>query len=253
MIKFIQKIIYHIFQNNLDESKDCLFDIDSLDILLKYDKEHENFVDLQKFIENNRTYFTSINKNGRKIFRFFLKIGADPNIPDKYGIYPLQYAFFSNFDEEILMLINSNKIDFKVKLIDIIYDKKFGKKKEIISDLYDFHLRSKISNDMLIQNYTTYLHLAAANRNPKILQTFLEKRLIDLNIEDDLENTPLIDACILNKRSNVELLFKMDDLDYHHCNKDGKDALHILDPSLKDDDNVKDKNKNYIFNIVNSR
>lgn len=94
----LNSAFYDIFQNNLDESKDCLFDIDSLEILLKYDKEHENFIDLQKFIENNRTYFTSINKNGRKIFRFFLKIGADPNIPDKYGIYQLQYAFFSNFD-----------------------------------------------------------------------------------------------------------------------------------------------------------
>lgn len=218
-------------------------------MLLQNDK-----IDVNLYDENGDTYLTrAISKGNYEISRLLIKYSkTDINFKNNHNQTPLTIAVSNQSDgivellindEEILMLINSNTIDFKVKLIDIIYDKKFGKKKEIISDLYDFHLRSKISNDMLIQNYTTYLHLAAANRNPKILQTFLEKRLIDLNIEVDLGNTPLIDACILNKRRNVELLFKMDDLDYHHCNIDGKDALHILDPSLIDDDDVKDKNE----------
>ena len=66
-----------------------------------------------------------------------------------------------------------------------------------------------------------------------------------MNVTDDLGNTPLIDACIFNRGSNVEALFQIDNLDYRHCNKEGKDVLHILDASLQvGDRTTNDKNHN---------
>lgn len=70
--------------------------------------------------------------------------------------------------------------------------------------------------------------MAAKSDKKEILSLFLDKKLIDINVTDDLGETPLMDACRYERVENIELLFEMDDLDYLHCNKNGEDALKIV-------------------------
>ena len=231
----------NIFTNFLDPfNRTHYFGISHLRKLVDYDRKNNNYIDLNRISFEGRSYFTSIKKETieSNIFDFLLEIGADPNIPDGYGIYPLQYEFYSDFNQYILQLINSNKIDFSKRIPDL---------DSSLSAFYsiDMNLAKKKT-----KKYTTYLHLAARNGDREILKTFLDRKLIDVNVKDDFGNTPLITACIHNKGDNVELLFKMDDLDYLHKNKEGKDALHILDPSLPENDESLMNKNNYLMKLL---
>ena len=170
-----------------------------------------------------------------------LEIGCDPNIPDSLGIYPLQHLFDLGeiSSQAILILLNSKKIDLSIK-IPIYTNKKYSY--DPFSYITDMRESTKI-----ISNHITYLHLAASYNNPNILKEFIDKKLIDINVLDDNGNTPLIEACRSKRKNNIELLFKIENLDYLHCNNDGDDALKILNPSLKlSNESIKTKNEYYL-------
>ncbi|KAK8872183.1 hypothetical protein M9Y10_007947 [Tritrichomonas musculus] len=195
-------------------------------MLFQYDQKHDNLIDLNKLASNGETVFTSIfsdcqdEKDFSKIeviVNFLLENGADPNIPNQRGKYPLQHAIELDSIEFVNSLIKSKKIDFSKRM----------------------------------KNNKTFLHLASMSSNSLILKEFLDKNLIDINVTDDFGETPLMDACRFNRVDNVSLLFKEESLDYLHRNKSGQDALEIIqDPWQKSFILIKNKD-DYCFELLN--
>ena len=108
-----------IFQN-LSNKDNNSFTIDDLEKLIKYDKNHNNYIDLNRTTYNGRTYLTSLNNEmDQKLFSALIKFGINPNVQDKYGIYPLQYAFYICNSNLIRILIKSGKIDYNKRIPDV--------------------------------------------------------------------------------------------------------------------------------------
>ena len=214
--KYRIEIIKTILQNeNFDSKKSFIFNCfigtlvirnesyEIMKILIDYDKQHDNLINFKSLLPDGTSFFTFIKgtlldkddfPNIDNIVNLLLKNGADPNLPDKNSIYPLQHALKMKSDGFIIELLNSNKIDLK---------------------------------NQILRNNENYLHLAAY-QDPKIFKEFLNKNIFDINSKDPYGMTPLMIACKFKKRENVELLFKYDNLDYLSCNKNGDDALKIV-------------------------
>ena len=128
--------------------------------IIEYDENHYHFIDFTQPLEDGESYFTEIpafSSNIGEIAQFFLDHGADPNIPDKSGEYPLQYAILYNSADFIKVLLDSGKIDYSVRMNE---------------------------------THETYLHLAAKSINLKIMDEFINRNLIDPDVTDDLGNKP---------------------------------------------------------------
>lgn len=163
---------------------------------------------------------------------FFLDNGADPNMPDKFGIYPLQQAIKNDSLMLVDVLIGSNKIDYK-KRIPLSTEDDKNEAKE-----------------------TTYLHLAAAQINPVILQDLLNTNEFNVNVTNDIGETPLMIACKCKNINNIKRLFLQNDLDYLHQDNLGRDALEIISPSNDKEQNValsKDEYKSLLIEELTSQ
>lgn len=231
-----------IFMNSIEND----FNSKNLIELLEYDKKHNNYINVNESLSSLYSTLTGINQ---KAFSFLLEIGFDPNIPDRHGVYLLQYTLFLDAYSFIHSIIQSNKIDIKIKVPIIPYESY-----RLNNSYYNnikFEWEKNSSYKIVVKNYTTYLHLAAKFSNSQILKEFLDKKLIDVNVEDDLGNTPLIDACISKRKDNILQLFKLNNIDYQHCNKEGYDALKIINPALKDDDKVIQDKQQYLKELIN--
>ena len=100
--------------------------------------------------------------------------------------------------------------------------------KDLIQLKADWIMLLYLQIKKFLGNYIHYLHIAAINKNSKILSLLLQKSQIDINSVNEKGETPLIEACKSKCNDNINLLFKNDSLDFLHCNKDGKDALDII-------------------------
>lgn len=109
--------------------------------------------------------------------------------------------------EFVRSLIDSNKIDFSVKI--------------------PFKINAQYFIGS-IQKYSTYLHLAANLYKPAILTILLEKSTVDVNITDDFGNTALMDAFKKHRKEAIYLFFQREDLDYLHRNFEGNVALSLM-------------------------
>ena len=100
---------------------------------------------------------------------------------------------------------------------------------------------------------TTYLHLATRNADLRIISLFLDGHLIDINITDDLDETPLMEACRYENKKMINILSLFDGVDYLHKNKNGDDALHIINPHFKGKIEDKDEYFNELMrdNLIN--
>lgn len=195
--------------------------IDLLTFLINYDREHDNLIDLKKLLPTGKSFFTSLFSdlnNFKETVNFLLNYGADPNLPDVEQVYPLEYAIRVNSLEFVSALIDSNKIDFSQKV------------------------PSKKHYDYTDAKYKTYLHLAAESINTRILNELLKQKVIEINVTDDIGNSPLIEACRNYQIQNIEKLFEFDNLDFLHRNKEGKDALAVM-KGQNAPENVEDKNE----------
>ena len=74
--------------------------------------------------------------------------------------------------------------------------------------------------------------------NVDIFNLLLQNKSININIEDELGNTPLMEAYLFKNKTFIESLFRFKNLDYLHRNKKGEDAL-----SLANAKNQKPKNR----------
>ena len=160
--------------------------IEIMTLIYEHDQKHEHLIDFNKPLPNGKSYFTSIQyfiNNIVDVTKFLLDHGADPNIPDSCDIYPLEYAISTNLDEFVHVLIESNKIDYTKQ----------------ISNKMNFCTNAK---------YVTYLHLAARSRNSKILQEFIDKKLIDFNITNDAGDSPFMEAMKFNQFANCQILYE---------------------------------------------
>lgn len=214
--------------SNSDEIVKSFQNLEIMKKLYNYDKEHENLIDFTKLLSDGKSFFTSIYcdcKIIKQIADFLIEQGADPNMPDENDIFPLEKAILMNSYEFALSLINSNKIDYTVKI---------PKK----SNSYSNKLHIYINN-----GFTSYLHLAAKSERNDILLLLLNRNLIDINIPDNLGNTPLIEALIYKQYEHVSFFFEKEDLDYLHKNFDGNDALSIINEKYHDIDRESIKNK----------
>ena len=130
MIKY--KIINKYILLDLIESQ--TLDVIKLMIkLFEYDKKHDNLIDFNKLLPNGKSYFTSYTCyfNGlEQIFDFLLKNGIDPNMPDSNHLYPLEMAILDNSPELVKYFINTNKIDYSIK-IPILKKYRFKKEREL--------------------------------------------------------------------------------------------------------------------------
>ena len=90
-----------------------------------------------------------------------------------------------------------------------------------------------------------------------VLKLFLDKNVIDINSTDELGETPLMTACKARNVDIVDMLFQRDDLDFLHCNKEGKDAIDIIKQlSTKEAENArksKDDYHNKIIELINEK
>ncbi|KAK8841740.1 hypothetical protein M9Y10_026687 [Tritrichomonas musculus] len=227
LLKFVNNYddissVFTILNNN-DSWEDLFLEI------LAFNEKNGKFIDFTKNLKNEKSFFTIIRFpccKIQEIVQLYLKNGADPNLPDGFGVYPLQHAIEINSFEYVDALIKSNKIDFEIKI-------KKAKKTYYEKVMNDFIVLNGKSEDddeksRISGKCKSYLHLAARSEKSEILSLFLNKKLIDVNIKDSQDVTPLMEACMHKNIRNIELLFKMDDLDYLHRNKNGEDALKII-------------------------
>ena len=197
--------------------------IEMMQKLYKYDNEHGHLINFDKFFQNGRSFFTVIVNDFPEISEvcdFLIEHGADPNKADKNGNYPLEHAIRINSLGMATSLLNSNKINLNQT-----------------------------------KNGFSYLHLAAQNKNSEILSLLLEKNKIDVNSVNEQGDTPLIEACKAKCIGNIKVLFKRDDIDFNHCNKDGKDALDItlisLPPGIESIRQNKEKYRDKLISVIN--
>ena len=193
--------------------------------LCEYDIKHNHLIDFKSLLSTGFSFFTlRFNTNCIENYvNFLLEHGADPNVPDKNDVYPLEHAIQMESYPYVLALINSDRIDYSVKIKN--KSSLYRTKKAFLTDA----------------KYKSYLHLAARINNIDILNVFLDRNLIDINITDDLGETPLMEATRFQKIASVQILFKRDDLDFLHCNNKGKDALNLF--SDQQEDKITDKDK----------
>ena len=211
------------FTQNISVNFQLKASIEIMKGLYNYDQNHDHLINLNSLLKNGKTFFTSIPMNLGNVAEtvsFFLENGADPNIPDCDDIYPLEFGMMINSLDYVSPLIDSDKIDFTQKI------------------------PSKHEFGYVGPKYQSYLHLAAKSNNPRILQKILQKKAIDINIVDDLGETPLMTACLFKQQQNVYLLFKEENLDFHHKNKKGQDCVQALlnsnDPNYQPKENKDD-------------
>ena len=163
-------------------------------------------------------------------------------------IYPLEHAIRIKWLEYASALINSNKIDFSIRLNQINNNKDN-------QDNNGPYSNSKSAQPNKGNN--TYLHLATCVGCEKILSLLLSNKLIDINAEDSLGETPLIEACRNKNTESINLLFSMPDLDYKHCNKRGDDALRISEKICFCNDKKWPKNKQEyqvcLLDVINNK
>ena len=195
--------------------------------LYNYDKEHDHLIDFTKLLPNGLSFFTVINHESQfdeEIANFLLENGVDPNEPDKNGIYPLQRAI-SIFNSGVASaLIDSGKVDLTKQIQ--------------LTENYSFGFGPAERQRFLGDKYTTYLHIAASIEDPLMLTLFLDRKLIDVNIANDLGETPLMTACRYRRKQNIQILFNNDDLNFLYLNNEGNDALQIVGkPSTTKDKN----------------
>ena len=177
-----------------------------LDLLIEHDSKHQ--INFSKPLPNGKSYFTTLSpsaKNLKEVVDYLLKHGADPNSEDKFGEYPLQYA------------INSLSLEFVKTLIDT----------KKINLLMRIHIYEEINGYTTTDVSSTYLHLAAKSKDSKIFDKIFDFKLININSLDSQGETPLM-VCVRYKNTDIiRKLFKEDDLDYEHRNKNKENVLDI--------------------------
>lgn len=198
--------ILKAFNKYFSKKKDEL-NVETLTLLYEYDKQHYNMIDLNRILENGHSYFTETIEYD--LYKFLLLNDADLNMPDKFGIFPLQHAINNENEGLIYLLLDSDKIDLNKKI--------------------SLPIEDEDQNEQNISKDSTYLHLAAS-KNVYVLRRILNKKYFDVNVTNDLGETPLIIACRFRQKENINCLFEEKNLDYLHHDKSGKTALNIVFP-----------------------
>lgn len=161
------------------------FNVESIKKLILFDKNHWQQIHFDQLLPNGQSFFTHIEMSKPAntavdslhhslsaqtvkkdvsyplFIRFLLDEGVDPNKPDLFGVYPLQYAILKRNFHVVDALIQSRKIDYSIRTI----------------------------NSKAIAN-GTYLHLAAFT-SLEIVQKLVSLQVFDLNMKDDLQQTPI--------------------------------------------------------------
>lgn len=178
--------------------------------IYNFDKSHDNVINLNEISPySGNSLLTNIQFDYSEIgdvVSFLLDHGADPNLLDDNGNYPLMIAISLDSLDFVKSLLNSNKVNLTQEVI---------KKRSFMRD--DLNLTEKTK--------TTYLNLATECKKSEIFTLLLDANDIDINAVDEHGNTPLINASRNLKVDVVNLLFTKDNLDYLHYNNQGKDAI----------------------------
>ena len=152
--EYIKSDLFDTFMKITDLQK--IARIDFMNDLLNYDENHSHLIKFNELLPNGKSFFTSINPNLDNIqdlVQYYLNHGVDPNSPDRFGVYPLEYAIGCDSPNFVNALLNSNRIDLSIR----------------------------INNDAIKNE--TFLHLAARNDT---FQDILDKNQIDINAIDSI-------------------------------------------------------------------
>lgn len=197
-------------------SKVVVFRIELLKQLLHYDETHTHFMHFDQLLPNGKSLSTNIlNSSMHKqatstivnIIQLLLEKGADPNKPDGYGIYPVQFVIEEKLIRMLRVLLQSGKVDLNVQI-----------------------------NPAEIQN-GTYLHLAALCSTNEILDQHLSTHFFDINGVDDLGETPLMKAAVSSNKATGTLLAAQTGIDLEHLNNNQEsldDIYFQYGPKAKD-------------------
>lgn len=128
------EVLVDLLINNerFDPEENCITEklksISLMNEILNFDRNHFKVIDFKKLLLTGESFLTLIGSQQfidsqfisivinsfytAEIASFLLDHGVDPNIPDKNGFYPLEYAITLDSIDFICVLINTNKIDF---------------------------------------------------------------------------------------------------------------------------------------------
>ena len=218
------------------------YSLDSLTYLINYDKEHNNVIDLK-----NESFLMNIEKTERyplmshikqkkvteDVVKLLVENGCDVNKQNKLSIFPLEYAIYNNDYILVHALLETHKIDFNQKILNkkerFLMDKRDDDQNiNAICERERFLMDKRDDDQNAKASYETYLHLAAGSKNSKILKSFLELNVFDVNVKNSNDETPLMVACYHLLDKNIQILFTKDDLDFHCRNNENEDALQIV-------------------------
>lgn len=69
-------------------------------VVLSFNNEYEKINDFKNKLSDGASFFTYINRKCteiRDLVHFLIENGADPNLPDLNGCYPLEYAITNSW------------------------------------------------------------------------------------------------------------------------------------------------------------
>lgn len=179
--------------------------INQMGELCDFDETHENLIKFNEYLPSGKTFFTSISwscQNIGAVVNFLVGRGADPNLPDMNGVYPVEYCFQMGNQDFMTSMMHLHNIDLSVKSSG--------------------NCISSLKGD-------TILHTLIQLNNIAMFNTVLGLNDLHIINEENVNgDTPLLMACKSTRFNFIMALFSKDDLDYKHRNKEGKDALDIL-------------------------
>lgn len=162
-----------------------------------------------------------------QLIRLMIKKGANVNHPDKHQLTPIHKAVINDRSECVDALIEGN-VDPNVvfmgeRALSIAARQNRDK---ILKKLLDY---PQTKTDVKNETGGTILHFAAAGMidSPECVDLLIKAGL-DMNIQDQRGNTPLMVACFFNKPRIVKSLVAAH-ADATIKNKEGKDAAALCD------------------------
>lgn len=203
----------------------------SMNLIYEFDKSHNHSIDFSQLLPDGKSFFTvmnpTLNNNGNVAY-FLLKHGVDPDKPDNFGKYPLNYCIENDLNGAAVILIRTGRVDLNRRfIINISYAKN-----------------------------STYLHLAASQKSSEVLAELLDLNIIDINSKNVFGETPLIFAIKNKSLNNIKLLFSKDNLEYEK--KSNNDIIEVAKRAANyfKNDEVQLKSKkdylDYLIHIISS-
>ncbi|MFW4370795.1 MAG: ankyrin repeat domain-containing protein [Spiroplasma sp. hy2] len=172
----------------------------------------------------------AININNLEIVDIIFNYGADVNLQDPLANNTYLHIAARNGQLELVKLLLSRGANPNMqekKGITPLYFAAQSDKTEVVQELLtNKNSKNKIDINLSNDLGDTPLHIASFNGNYKIVELLLKNHKIDVNKKDDCGDSALIVAARNGKINVVKKLLKHSDIDVNLSNERGLTALH---------------------------